>query len=555
MPVTGPELCQYWDAKETGLHFWRPTWQEIADYTMPKRTSINRVLSPGQQNMEHVFDGTAIQANDLLAASMQGSLTSNSIKWFTLKVKGSDIKEGSDEAKWLNIAADRMYELIRYSNFQAESHEMYQDLSGLGTGAMYIEDSPSKYGRFGGIRFKAIGLGTFCIDEDFEGHAECVYRRMDLTAKQVLTKPEWKGKIATQIAATAEKEPDRRWPFLHIVRPRKLAQYGQGSLSRPYASWYVDYTHKTIMEEFGYFENPFAIPRWSKQADEEWGRGPGLTALPDTKTLNKLVELKLAMLGKVVNPPLKVRDAGVMGVVRLTPGGITHMRDMDAVQPLELGARGIEFAAMDEEKLQQKIKRYFYSDQLQMQDGPQMTAYEVQVRYELMQRLLGPTLGRIESEFQNPMIERIFNICLRAGVFPPMPQKLKDMYRQGKLDIEYEGPLARAQKFVDSLAIQRFYQIAIPVAQVDPTVMDIIDGDESMRVHANATGVPDKVLRSPEKIEEIRTTRLEAQQEANAQAARQAEAEALGKLAPYIKAVQETTAGAAGQAPSLAGRV
>lgn len=76
-----------------------------------------------------------------------------------------------------------------------------------------------------------------------------------------------------------------------------------------------------------------------------------------------------------------------------------------------------------------------------------------------------------------------------------------------------------------------------------------------MRVHANATGVPDKVLRSPEKIEEIRTTRLEAQQEANAQAARQAEAEALGKLAPYIKAVQETTAGAAGQAPSLAGRV
>ena len=34
------------------------------------------------------------------------------------------------------------------------------------------------------------------------------------------------------------------------------------------------------------------------------------------------------------------------------------------------------------------VRRIFFSDQLELNEGPQMTATEVQVRYELMQRLL-----------------------------------------------------------------------------------------------------------------------------------------------------------------------
>ena len=51
-----------------------------------------------------------------------------------------------------------------------------------------------------------------------------------------------------------------------------------------------------------------------------------------------------------------------------------------------------------------------------------MTATEVQVRYELMQRLLGPTLGRFQSEFLNPLIERVFGIMFRANAFLPAPE-------------------------------------------------------------------------------------------------------------------------------------
>ena len=84
------------------------------------------------------------------------------------------------------------------------------------------------------------------------------------------------------------------------------------------------------------------------------------------------------------------------------------------------------------------------ADQLELNEGPQMTATEVQVRYELMQRLLGPTLGRLQSEFLNPIVERAFYSMLRGNALPPMPEVLQQI--GGDLDIEYVGPLARSQK-------------------------------------------------------------------------------------------------------------
>ena len=163
---------------------------------------------------------------------------------------------------------------------------------------------------------------------------------------------------------------------------------------------------------------------------------------------------------------------------------------------------------MKETQLRTAIRQAYYSDQLQLQEGPQMTATEVQVRYELMQRLLGPTLGRFQTEFLNPLIERAFGIMLRANAFLPTPNELGDE----NLDIEYVGPLARSQRMEESVAVERLYQLAMNIAQADPSVMDIINNDEAMRLRANLLGVPKSVLRGRDEVEEIRTQRAEQQQ-------------------------------------------
>ncbi len=544
---SGEALVKEYDRREQNLRLWRPTWQDISDYTMPQKGGITRSLVPGQQNNAQVFDGTAIHANQLLAASMQGALTPATMPWIHLRVRGLQIKVGSEDDRWLEESSRILHEQLNFSNFDSAAHEFYLDLTAFGTGCLFLEEMP---GRQAGVRFRSLDIGTYLLEENFEEIVIGVWRKFELTAGVAVK--QWPN-ISDKIKEIAAKEPERRLPFLHVVRPRALATYGMGAQSRRFGSWWVDYDGRELLATGGYHEFPFMATRWSKRSNDEYGYGPGLTALPDTKTLNQLVYLKLAALGKYVNPPLMVRDEGVLGVVRLTPGGITHVRDMEAIKELiQSGGRGIQQAEMEEEKLRAAIRRYFFSDQLQLQEGPAMTAYEVQVRYELMQRILGPTLGRIKSEYQTRMVEREFHILLRAGMLPKMPALIAKMFAAGRLDIEFEGPLARAQRLQESLAIQRLYQIALPLAEVDPTVLDAMDHDENLRIHAEALGVPSKGMRTPEAVAEIRKARIEAQQAQAAQQAELARSEALGKLAPFLKVQQESTEGAGG---ALAGRV
>jgi hypothetical protein len=137
-----------------------------------------------------------------------------------------------------------------------------------------------------------------------------------------------------------------------------------------------------------------------------------------------------------------------------------------------------------------------------------MTATEVQVRYELMQRLLGPTLGRFQSEFLNPLIERVFGIMFRAGALMQQP----DVIGGSKLDIEYVGPLARSQRMEEAVAIERLYQLAMNVAQVDPNIMDNIDHDTAIRMRAKLLGVPKTVMRGIDDVEDMREAKAQQQQ-------------------------------------------
>ena len=45
---------------------WDTHYQELADYMLPRKADIVRKRSRGEKRMELIFDGTALQAVDLL---------------------------------------------------------------------------------------------------------------------------------------------------------------------------------------------------------------------------------------------------------------------------------------------------------------------------------------------------------------------------------------------------------------------------------------------------------------------------------------------------------
>jgi hypothetical protein len=508
------------DKLETDRSTWEDHWQEILDYVMPRKADITFIRSRGEKRTEVLFDSTAITANNLLAASLQGTLTSPSLPWFSLKLRDDDANKVRDIQIWLEDTARRMYAVFNESNFNTEVHEMYLDLCSVGTSAIFVEEANEGFLK-GGLHFNTLHISEYFIQENVKGTVDTLYRKYKMTARQAVQEFGEKN-IGTKIKEALKAKPDTQFNFIHAVEPTEDYERAIGKVKTklPFHSCHVCFEDKMVVRTGGYNEFPYLVPRWAKATGEIFGRSPSYNALPDIKTLNKAVEIGLKAWAKAIDPPLLVTDDGVIGRVRMTPAGITVVRSDTAIKPLQIGSNW-QITDLKENQLRTAIRQAYYSDQLQLQEGPQMTATEVQVRYELMQRLLGPTLGRFQTEFLNPLIERVFGIMMRSDALMPRPSEMEGR----NMDIEYVGPLARSQRMEEAIAVERLYQLAMQVVQVDPTVMDVIDHEQAIRMRATLLGVPKTVLRGEDEVAEIREQRAAAQQQAQEQAMAQQQAD------------------------------
>ena len=491
---------------ESSRQTWEDHWQDILDYVMPRKADVTFVRSKGEKRTEVLFDSTAITANNLLAASLQGTLTSPSLPWFHLKLRDEELNKNRDVQLWLEDSARRMYDVFNESNFNTEVHELYLDLCSVGTGSMFVEEGNNGF-ETEGIHFNTLHIAEYFIQENINGQVDTLYRKYKLTARQAIEEF-GEDNLGEKILEASKNKPDKMFNFIHAVEPTKDYEraLGKANTKLPFHSCHVCVEDKMVVRTGGYNEFPYLVPRWAKATGEIFGRSPSYNALPDIKTLNKAVEIGLKAWAKAIDPPLLVQDDGVIGRVRMTPAGITVVRNDGAIKPLQIGSNW-QITDMKETQLRTAIRQAYYSDQLQLQEGPQMTATEVQVRYELMQRLLGPTLGRFQSEFLNPLIERVFGIMVRANAFMPTPEIIGNR----KMDIEYVGPLARSQRMEESIAIERLYQLAMNVGQIDPAIMDNINHDEAIRMRAKLLGVPKTVLRGLDEVMEMREAKAQQQ--------------------------------------------
>ena len=123
---------------------WDTHYQELGDYMLPRKADIVKKRSRGEKRMEQIFDGTALQAVDLLSASLHGMLTSGASPWFHLDVKDTELNRDDEVREWLQDTSTRMMRAFNQSNFETEVHEMYVDLVVFGTGCMFVEMDKNK---------------------------------------------------------------------------------------------------------------------------------------------------------------------------------------------------------------------------------------------------------------------------------------------------------------------------------------------------------------------------------------------------------------------------
>jgi len=308
------------------------------------------------------------------------------------------------------------------------------------------------------------------------------------------------------------KDPYKEFEVIHAVEPSE--SYGipnKKATDKEFKSCYVLLEEKALLEESGFDEFPYMVPRWQKVAGEIYGRSPAMTSLPDIKMVNTMMKTIIKSAQKMVDPPLLVPDDGFILPVRTVPGGLNFYRagTQEKIEPLETRGRpDIGFDLLENRR--QHILSAFHVDWLKMPDqkAGQMTATEVVARQEEKMRLMGPMVGRLQVELLGPMIERVFGIMVKQGAIPEAPAVLEGM----DMKIEYTSPMARAQKSGQLLSINRLFESMVPLFQAKPDLLDNMDADETFRYFHHLLDAPAAILASKEKVEEVRQARQEQQQ-------------------------------------------
>lgn len=536
MTVDVSALVQRYRDLRAERGMWESHWQELADYMLPRRADIVLRRTKGDKRTERLFDGTALHAVELLAAALHGLLTGASTRWFTLTLRDRALAQDADVRAWLEEASEVIYEELGRSNFETELHELYLDLVTFGTGVMFVEYEDEQ------LRFATRHIAEVYLAEDRHGRIDSVFRIYKATARQ-LAQRFGAAALPDRVKHAFEKHPDQEVDqILHVVQPREDRQQGaRDAKNMPISSCYIDEASRSLISESGYNEMPFVAPRWLKASGEVYGRSPGMTALPDTKVVNKMSELMLKAAAKIVDPPILVPDDGVVGRWSIAPGALLPYRaGADRPEPLITKVNlplGLEL----EERRRQAINKAFYTDLIQFAQGPAMTATEVVQRAEQQLRLLGPVLGRLTAELLQPMIDRTFALLLRADRIPPPPEMLAGL----DLKVEYQSPLARAQKGERLTGLTRALGILLPLAQLLP-VMDHLDPDATVDEVMRQTGVPAAVQRSRRAVDQLRRERQQAEAAAAQQQQAMAMVEGAGTLAKAGKDAGIDMAGALG---------
>lgn len=471
---------------------WENLWEDCYDYTWPQRggfTNAGRSVSNlnGKSKMDHIFDATAVDSVDQLAASLLGNLTPIWSQWFGLK-PGPDLsdEEADRLAPLLEKAAKTVQDHFDRSNFAVEIHQCYLDLIVGGTASLYFEEAP--LGEFSAFKFKACALKDIVLDEGESGYLDVTYRKLSLSYAQIMARYS-DALVPPAMMAEAQNDADKRFDVLEAVRPyqgamRYDAVLMDGAGADPF-----------IVSSGVYGQAPFINFRWLKSPGEVYGRSPVMKALPDIKTANKVVELTLKNASIAVTGIWQADDDGVLNPsnVQLTPGSIIPKAMGSAgLQPLEMPGR-FDISQLVLENLQRRIQHALLADRLGPVTGPHMTATEVLERSSQMAMVLGATYGRLQTELLTPLIKRAFDVLKRRGEVP-------DIALDGRfVVVDYRSPLARSQ---GQRNVQNTLSWINSVLGMGAEASSALDLPQAARFLGEALGVPSDLIRKQDMIVE-----------------------------------------------------
>lgn len=508
-------------------------WQSLSYYVQPGKDNVVQQASPSVDQNTWLFDTTAIQANEVMAAGVLAQVTPSSEQWCgyeypaTLKARQPNGQAPDAAAKWFAQCTEIAMREIAQSNFYTEAHEAYRDRGGRGTGALYVQE-----GKRTALNFTCLTLGSYCIAEDDEGMVDTLYREFPMSARQM--KQKFGEKDLGENVRKALENPqtmDKKFTIVHAIYPRSDDERDSNKRdgkNKRFASCYVCKEDTKVIRESGYDDFPTMVSRHENWNNEVYGYCPSIAIFGLIKQVNFIEKQMDALAEKTAFPPVLIPES-MEGAVDLRAAGVT-MFDPNTpnAMPKEWATMGrYDIGLQRVEQKQQAIKDAYHNDIFQMfaQAERQMTAYEAMQRAAEKLILFSPTLSRLVTDLTS-LMQSIFGILYRGGYFPEAPAEAFAPNARGEFEVAmpqvtFTSKIVLAVKAIENRSMMELMGILGPLLQIKPEIIDNFDLDALARLAARNLSLPTLVLRSSEAVAAERQARAEQmaaqQQLANAE--------------------------------------
>lgn len=493
-------------------------YRELSDYCLGYRGRfITTDRGKGYKRNTKMFNSRAQLALRTTASGMLAGISSPARPWFQLASPDEELNEYTPVKDWLHQVQTTMYQVFNSSNLYKSLHILYGDLSVFGTAPMGI------YENFDNVIWtNTYSVGSYCVSSNAYGIVDTFYREYELTVDQLVR--EYGAENCSEQVNTLWKKGtlDTGIKIVHVIEPnddrdenKPQAQY------KKFRSVYYEYdcgnrVEDKFLKQSGFDEFPIACPRWDVNSEDAYATSsPGMMALGDSKALQLGEKSKYKALDKIARPPLMV-NANLRA--KMAKGGLLP-DDMVFVDNIEQSIASVygnyrpDIDAIERinQTIERRINECFYVDlflMLSNSDRRNITATEVAEKQEEKLLVLGPVLERLHGELLKPLIDRSFDLLMKAGVLPPPPKELQGQ----ELEVQYVSILAQAQKLVTTGGIEKVVNFAGSMAAIWPGALNKIDAQQAVDEYALSVGINPRIIRSDDAVAELEAQQARAQQ-------------------------------------------
>ena len=487
----GRQLFKRFQEAKNKRQSYLAIWQEVSNYVLPYRGGFYDIvpntgaISLYDKHVE-IYDDTATNALTKAASALYSYTANPATQWFTFRLTTMPSQKKPPEGMTIATLM-QSYDVKNYldnisrvvcsyinEHLSSPYHGFCQELIAYSiSGFLVLEDFSEKV-----LNIQPVSAKDLFILNDMYGGVGEVYRTVILTNEQAVA---LFGKaVGQQVLDDMINNPLKERVFIHAVMPRILRDEKKKDVyNMPFASYWLDYQSRKIVMESGYEEFPYCIGRINVPAGYVYGFSPAMNIRHTIKSLNKLQKQKLNAGDLALHPAMNVPIDTYINPLSMKPAALNY-HEPDAqfrAEPMHtIGNFEINIETIRDAR--EQVRQGMMIDLIEQNDKD--NTYQAMQEQLLQLKLMSPWQGNLERDALKPLAIRVFRILQRrGGILPDPPDELQQAFKAGfGLAMDFQSPLAKAQRHFDVSAIERSLAFGAQLAQVGG--MDVLNVENFM---------------------------------------------------------------------------